>query len=991
MHRRFLAAILLGAPALLESAAAAPETPAAPPPAAAQPLAWPEVHRETKPWSRWWWFGNIADEKSVTAQLEACAAAGLGGLEITPIYGVRGYEDRFVPFLSPRWMELLRHTLVESRRLGLGIDLATGTGWPFGGPWLQPEDVAHTLAHRVYEIKPGERLGEPVRLTATGLVRVAGPRPVKLEELREPITANANLQELALDQVRFPKPMRLVSLMAFPLALAGVAPTPLDLTSRVRADGSLDWTAPADAGTWTLYALFAGPHGKMVERAAPGGEGFALDHFSSTALRAYLARFDAAFAEGHLLSDLPSAAGADSAPRLRAFFNDSYEVDDADGEANWTPRFLEEFQKRRGYDLRAHLPELLATTENDFSARVRSDYRETISDLLLDEFTNPWREWAHQHGALIRNQAHNSPANILDLYAASDIPEQEGNGFLAMKLASSAAHVSGKPLASAETATWLNEHFLTTLAELKQNTDEFLLAGINHVCYHGTALSPLDAAWPGFNFYASVELNPLNPFWRDFTALNAYVARAQSFLQSGTPDEDVLLYYNIHDRWAERGNGRMPHFGHGGRDPSGSLAATAAALHEAGVGFDYVSDRQLQKITPDRAIVVPQTTFMPEATLARLVELAAQGATILFVDHLPRSAPGLAGLNASGRFEQLLQKIQTQLAPSDVLSAAKLDGGQFLLGPGIRELLDRCPGIARESLRPFGLEFVRRRTDAGALYFLVNRSNQPIDRWIPLQSPAAAAALFDPMTGNAGLAAIHSSGPTGSASIPPAHSDGARASRAPTEIYLQLAPGESCVVQLHATPVAGPAWHYWQRAGEPHLLTGDWSVTFTAGGPALPAAAQLHALTSWTDFAGEAGRAFSGTAVYTRRFARPSGDAPAWELDLGTVGDSARVTLNGRELGVLIQPPWRVVIPANEWRDENALEIDVTNLAANRIADLDRRGASWKIFYNANFPARFRENVGPDRQFTAARWLPRNSGLLGPVKLTPLQKSDPTL
>ncbi|HYP16366.1 MAG TPA: glycosyl hydrolase, partial [Opitutus sp.] len=472
-------------------------------------LAWPEITAETKPWSRWWWLGNIADEKSLTSEMEKYAAAGLGGLEITPIYGVRGYEDRFVPFLSPRWVELFDHTLAEARRLHLGIDLATGTGWPFGGPWLRDADVAHTVAHKTHRLTPGQRLTEPVAFLQAGLVRTAGARRVSLAELKRPVTANADLQDLALDQVRFEQPLPLVTLMAFP----SDGRAPLDLTSRVDASGQLDWTAPAEAGEWTLHALFQGPHGKMVERAAPGGEGYALDHFSSSALQHYLAKFDAAFA-GRATSG------------LRAFFNDSYEVDDSEGEANWTPRFLTEFQQRRGYDLRLHLPALFAGDDT----RVLSDYRETISDLLLDEFTQPWRAWANARGAKIRNQAHNAPAHLLDLYAASDIPEQEGNGLLAMKLASSAAHLTGKPLASAEAATWLNEHFLTTLAELKDNVDTFLLAGLNHNCYHGTPFSPPDDPWPGFHFYASVELSPANPFWHDFAALNAYVARAQSFL-----------------------------------------------------------------------------------------------------------------------------------------------------------------------------------------------------------------------------------------------------------------------------------------------------------------------------------------------------------------------------------------------------------------------------------------------------------------------------
>src|SRR5690606_30528411 len=93
---------------------------------------WPPISHETKPWTRWWWHGNAVTMEGITAEMEAYKNAGIGGLEITPIYGVYGKEEEFIDFLSPEWMELLVHVLNEAKRLDLGIDMATGTGWPFG-------------------------------------------------------------------------------------------------------------------------------------------------------------------------------------------------------------------------------------------------------------------------------------------------------------------------------------------------------------------------------------------------------------------------------------------------------------------------------------------------------------------------------------------------------------------------------------------------------------------------------------------------------------------------------------------------------------------------------------------------------------------------------------------------------------------------------------------------------------------------------------------
>src|SRR5688572_21588774 len=133
---------------------------------ASPPDAWPPLTRENKPWTRWWWPGSGVDQAGITRQLEQLAAAGIGGVEITPIYGARGYEDRYIEFLTPKWMGMLEHTAREAKRLGLGVDMATGTGWPFGGPWV---DEADALARAV--LKDGKLTGEPTKM----MVKRAAP------------------------------------------------------------------------------------------------------------------------------------------------------------------------------------------------------------------------------------------------------------------------------------------------------------------------------------------------------------------------------------------------------------------------------------------------------------------------------------------------------------------------------------------------------------------------------------------------------------------------------------------------------------------------------------------------------------------------------------------------------------------------------------------------------------------------------------------------
>ncbi len=401
-------------------------------------LAWPPTTSEAKPWTRWWWMGSSVDSANLTAELETLAAAGIGGVEVTSIYGVHGYEHASVPYLSDRWIKLLLHAATEARRLGVGLDMPPGSGWRLGGPGVHLEDAVASL-------------------------------------------------RIEVDTAR---------------------------------------------GT---YVATVRPAGEKVKRAAPGGEGSAIDPFSRVAVQRYLDAY------GERIKTLPRGT-------VRAFFHDSFEYT-----GTGSAELFEEFLRRRGYDLRGYLPALRGEGDPDVVARVKSDYRETLDAMLLEHLLRPLTAWAHERGSLSRNQAHGSPGNLLDLYAASDIPETEifgplgdsGSDPLISKFASSAAHVAGRRLTSAETGTWLGEHFTVTLDQLKQEVDQLFVGGVNHVIYHGTAYSPQDAAWPGWQFYASTELNPRNAIWRDLPALNRYVARVQSILQSGRPDNDVLLYWPL--------------------------------------------------------------------------------------------------------------------------------------------------------------------------------------------------------------------------------------------------------------------------------------------------------------------------------------------------------------------------------------------------------------------------------------------------------------
>jgi hypothetical protein len=912
-------------------------------------------------------MGNAVDTPGLRVNMELYKAAGLGGLELTPIYGVKGYEDHFVDYLSPAWMDLFSFTLGEARRLGLGLDMSTGTGWPFGGgPLIDSTFACKELFYKTWTLRGGETLVDTVSYMQQPLIHTDGNPKPSIDQLVQPIFANQNRQALALDQVRFPRLLPLQTLMAY--SDKGEV---VDLTSRVDGSGRLHWTAPS-GGSWSLYALFEGAHGKMVERAAPGAEGNVIDHFSSAALRKYLSRFDTAFI-GHDLSG------------LRAFFNDSYEVDDARGQSDWTPGFFDLFLQYRGYDLRQHLPALFGKDSLENNDRVLCDYRETISDLLLDKFTRAWRAWAQHKGAVIRDQAHGSPANILDLYAASDIPETEGSELLRHKFATSAAHVTGKRLASSESVTWLNEHFLSSLGDVKTALDNDLLGGVNHIFYHGTAWSPPGDAWPGWLFYASVHFTPNDPSWQNFSTLNQYVARCQSFLQQGSPDNDLLLYYPLYDSWSNRGRDLLKHYDRMEPEFNGTGFKECAEWMQAqGYTFDYISDRQARRTLPAavhpiagietsgaaiyRSLLLPACQYISNEAMAALIRLADSGCTILVYHRLPMGPPGWdSNGRRAGAYKELVSALHFSPTNVEGIQQAAIGKGFFVMGDSLPALLNYA-NVRHETIVKDSFQFVRRHYAAGNYYFIVNRSTRPWAGYATLASGFSDAAIFDPMSGRSGVANTRRAGASG------------------RELYLQLDPGESVIVVTFrkVMPPQWPEYAYYKPAGPARPINGEWRLEFVEGGPRLPPPVMVAQLGSWTQGGSEEVRNFSGTASYSISFGRPGGDASAWLLDLGKVDVTARIYLNGTLIATLIGPRYQVTIPGSALNKKNKLEVRVSNLMANRIAYMDRNGIVWKKFYNYNFPAHNRENRGANGLFDASKWAPLDSGLSGPVTITPL-------
>ncbi len=693
-----------------------------------------------------------------------------------------------------------------------------------------------------------------------------------------------------------------------------------------------------------VYSVEVGRTKQKVKRAAPGGEGFVIDHFDRQAVRHYLDRFEKAFKESGV-------------PYPHTFFNDSYEV----YKANWTPTLFDEFQKRRGYDLRQKLPELLGVVDD--GNQVLSDYRETLSDLLLENFTQQWVDWAHSHGVKVRNQAHGSPANLLDLYAAVDIPEIEGFGLSdfgikglrtdpgmtrknfsdvsMLKYAPSAAHVTGKPLTSSETFTWLTEHFRTSLSQMKPDLDLMFSCGVNHVYFHGSCYTPKNDPWPGWKFYASVDMSPTNSIWRDAPYLMQYIERCQSFLQWGQPDNDFLVYLPVRDMWRQRGprnddakNASKNRRGgedllmqfdiHTMDEKAPQFIRSILKIDSLGYDCDYISDRQLQKVRIDgrqlvteggtryRALIIPTGTTIDsrlQALIDRLRPFVIRGEDAALMAHFAQAEP-----------------MRTQL----------------------------------------GLRAIRRTNDTGYHYFIANLTPRDIEADVALAIPFGGATFFNPLNGDITPASVL---------------DG--------KLHLALRSGESIIVQTSAQPAQSVAQPLSSAQPVPSValptqqtertvaLDGPWKLSFTEEAPRVGRSYTLKQLQTWETL-GDSAAVTMGTGIYTTRVKLSKKDlssAKSCTIDLGDVRESARVYINGQFIGCAWSVPFVLDCRNTLKAGNNDIRIEVTNLPANRISDLDRRGVKWRKMNEINVV-----DINY-KKTTYESWVPVKSGLNSPVRL----------
>lgn len=861
---------------------------------------WPTPLPEAKAGARWWWLGSAVDKENISWNLKQYADHGIGAVEITPLYGVQGNDANNIEYLSPKWMEMLRHVQAEGKRLGIEVGMATGTGWPFGGPWVPLEEstsqmvIVDTIADA--KLVKDLKLAPPARKAKnTRLVGIYGFKDGNCVKL----AANAKGQLM-----------------------------PINKKEKMAK------------GSWRVIALWQKMGVMMVKRAAPGGEGYVVDHFNKKCVENYLKHISDAFDKTNT-------------PYPHTFFNDSYEVSEGD----YTTDLFPEFEKRRGYSLETSFDKLV-----DGDKKVVSDYRETLGDLILENFTRTWTAWAHAHGAITRNQAHGSPANLIDCYSAVDIPEIEGFGltdfgikglrtdpgktrkndsdFSMLKYAPSAAHIGGKQFTSSETFTWLTEHFRTSLSQMKPDLDLMFCAGVNHMFFHGTCYSPQNDPWPGWKFYASIDMSPTNSIWRDAPSLMQYIERCQSFLQWGKPDNDFIILLPVRDMWAKRSNEkRLMQFAiHNMGKLAPEFVKVVDKIDKSGFDCDYISEQLLQGVTIKngmlvtaagqqyKALIIPdESTILTDAVKAHIEKLRSQGGKII------------VGTDA----KQMAQYAKPEMMKTN------------------------C-----------GLKMIRRKNDKGYHYFIANLTKEDIKQQVALSVKFAGALWFNPMTGERFVA----------------NADNGK-------IEIDLKSGESLILETFDAEIAGIDDLQQRKTDiiESSVINVEdgWCLSFTEEAPEVKGSFDLGKLKTWENLDDANAKITMGTGVYETNFTiepqyeitkvkgrqkktelAPSTTSGTWAIDLGDVRESARVYINNVYVGCAWAVPYILTFDAGVLRNGvNNIRIEVTNLPANRIADLDRKNVRWRKMNEINVvDINYKKTTYGD-------WAPVPSGLNSAVKI----------
>ena len=683
-------------------------------PAADLATAFAQPPASARPWVYWFWLNGNITREGITADLEAMQRVGIGGVLIMEVD--QGAPVGPVDFNSPKWRELFKHVVSEANRLGLEVNMNDCAGWDgSGGPWVPPDKA-------MQKVTWSETVVEGPQHFESAL-----PKPPTVKDFYQDISVLAfptagdyriaDIQGKAGFTRRDEGPV--ASYPTVPPGQCVARHGIVDLTAKMTPDGKLAWDAPT--GKWTILRIGHTCTGAVNAPAPLTGQGLECDKLSQEGSEA---NFDPFI--GKLIADNGTLTGK----TFVATHIDSWE----NGSQNWTPKMRAEFQRLRGYDPLPFLPVITGRVVDslEVSERFLYDWRETISDLLLENYAGHMRELANKHGMRLTIEAYgDTTVDNLAYAGRADEPMGEfwswpgfgAGGTLASM--SSSAHIYGKPICGAEAFTAGDgEKWLYHPGNIKAEGDWAFCLGINRFVFHRYAMQPWLNYKPGMCMGPwGLHWERTQTWWEQSKPWNEYLSRCQYLLREGLPVVDVLCL-------APEGAPRD--------------AAPPTSLLKAGYKGDVCSTEALfTRISvkngrlgcPDgmsyRALALPGSPTMTPQLLKRLDEFARAGATI--IGPPPQKAPGLtdypqcdAEVRDGAKALWATDKIFTGKSPEQVLAAQ---------------------GVVPDFTSDRILDFIHRRAGDTDIYFVANRLTHATNALCCFRVTGRQPELWNPETG----------------------------------------------------------------------------------------------------------------------------------------------------------------------------------------------------------------------------------------------------
>lgn len=735
----------------------------------------------------------------------------------------------------------------------------------------------------------------------------------------------------------------------------------VDLTSRMRADGSLDWNPPA--GQWVVLRLGSSLIGTTNRPASPEATGLEVDKLSPSAVKAY---FD------NYLDQYKDATGGLMGKRgLQYVITDSWEA----GTANWTPDMIAEFTKRRGYDMRPWLPVLIGhvVESAEASDRFLFDFRKTIADLTTAYHYDQLTTLLAERGMARYTESHENGrafiADGMEVKRTAAVPMSAmwtgrggqggdpANYNADIRESASVAHIYGQNLVAAESLTASGGAYSFTPETLKPTADAELAMGLNRFVIHCSPHQPVTEKAPGLS---------LGQFGQWFTRLETwaelakpwttYLARSSYMLQQGKFAADVIYYYGEDANITALYGGAM-----GGMPGMGGAPAIQMADVPAGYGYDFAnSDVILNRLAVTNGRLTTTTGMsyrvlafdansqrtMPLPVLRKIRDLVNAGAVV--VGPKPIDSPSLSDDQAE--FKTIADQLWGSGNGERTIGKGKIFAG--MRTGDVLAALQVAPDF--DYVKPqqdTTLLFVHRILSDGESYWVGNRKNRYENLEVSFRVTGKAPELWHPDTGK----------------IEPASYSTANGR---TVVSLQMDPFDAFFVVFRKAAAAPartlPRW----GAATVATVQGSWDVSFQPDRGA-PAKVTFATLSSWSDNADTGVKYFSGAGTYTKTIQAPADwfktGAQLW-LDLGDVKNLAEVSVNGKSLGILWRTPFQVDVTGALKPGANTLQIKVTNLWVNRVVGDLQPNVTKKYSFTAY-----------SYYQAASPLLP--SGLLGPVRM----------